>query len=332
MAVIVAIQYVVRVDGCIRIWTDCLNVIRAFQKYVLDQRPVKPNARNADLLLWFQELAHQLGHQRLAILKVPAHENKCDYPNDLERWLIEGNAAADRAADAANRSRAPSVWNLWTAYADQVHFHHNTANAVWGHMIAVSKLWNASAPALHPTAEPQQPRPVRSARVLPDLVWTGPDPLDLQLPTFHRQFGSNLASDVQAWLRQVRDEEQPIKWISFFQLFVSFQLRWGPWYIGKPDGKWHVETGPAAALMNHVRLSVRIKHFRLMLQQFLKDCGVTFTTGTVRPESQWLKCFRGAIGFQFVPSEFDFVERWLSSKLATPVTGTGQAIDSIRGI
>ena len=332
MAAIVAIQYAIRAQSCLRVWTDCQNVVRAFQKYVLDARPVKPNGRNADLLLWFQEVAFQLGVSRLAVLKVPAHENKLDYPNDLERWLVEGNTAVGRAADVANRAREPSTWNLWTAYSDQVHQQHNLANAVRGHMIAVSKLWNAAVPSLARPCEPQMPQPMRQPRVLPDLVWTGPDPLDLQHPTFVRQFGQPLASAVQAWIQQVRDGSQPIRWISFFQLFVSFQLRWGPWYVGKPNGVWHVETGPAALLMNHVKLSVRIKYFRLMLQQFLKDCRVTFTTGTVRPESQWLKCFRGAMGFQFVPDEFDFVERWLSSKLSEPVTGAGLAIDSIRGI
>ena len=332
LAVIVAIQYAVRASSCLRVWTDCQNVIRAFQRYVIDGRPVKPNGRNADLLLWFQEVAFQLGVSRLAILKVPAHENKEDYPNDLERWLIEGNTAADRAADAANRAREPSTWNLWTAYSDQVQHQHNLADAIRGHMIAVSKLWNSSTPCLPHACEPLVPQPVRPSRVLPDLVWTGPDPLDLQHPTFVRQFGRELAVDVQAWLQQVRDETQPIKWISFFQLFVSFQMRWGPWYVEKPDGNWHVEKGPAAALANHGKLTVRIKHFRLMLQQFLRDCGVTYTTATVRPESQWLKCFRGAVVFQLLHSEFVFVEGWLSSKLTGPVTGAGRSIDNIRGI
>ena len=332
MAVIVAMQHALHAKGCIRIWTDCLNVVKAHHKYIQDGRQIKPNGKNADLLTWFLDLALQLGPQRLAILKVPAHENKQDYANDLERWLVEGNSAADKAADAANRLRSPATWNLWTSYAEQVHFHQTLANDIRAHMIAVSKLWNAHGPEHVRSSAPQPSRPLRPARALPDLVWTGPDPLDLQQPTFVRLFGRQLASDVQTWLEQVRDGNQQIQWISYFQLYISFQKRKGPWFVGKPNGKWHVETGPAALLMNHVKLSVRVKHFRLMLQQFLKDCGVVFTTGTVRPVSEWLKCFRGAIGFQFDTTEFDFVETWLSSRLTVPVTGAGQSIDAIRGI
>ena len=332
MAVISALDFALQSGACVRVWTDCLNVVKAFQKYVLDGRPVKPNGKNADLLSWFCDSAGRLGRHRMAILKVPAHERLDNYVNDLERWLISGNSAADRAAACANQSRSAAVWNLWNSYADQVHHQQCLANAVRGHMVAVSKLWNSSRPNQCQSSAPQPARPLRPARVLPDLVWTGPDPLDLLHPTFSRSFGPQLASDVQAWLLQVRDPNQPLQWISYFQLYISFQTRKGPWYVGKPNGKWHVESGPAALLMNHVKLSVRIKHFRLMLQQFLRDCDIVFTSGTVRPVSQWLKCFRGAIGFNFDSTEYDFVEGWLSSKLTVPVTGTGQSIDAIRGI
>jgi hypothetical protein len=56
-----------------------------------------------------QELARNLGHGRLALMKVPAHQKTAEYTNDLELGLIDGNNAADTAAQAANKTRPPAV-------------------------------------------------------------------------------------------------------------------------------------------------------------------------------------------------------------------------------
>lgn len=132
-------------------------------------------------------------------------------------------------------------------------------------------------------AFPKPAKPVRLGRQQPDLVWTSTDISTLRRPTFRRYFPAELASDVQSWLEAIRDPDQPLRWISYLQLFISFQFRRGPWALSKPQGKWHAEKGETARLADHARLSVRIKHFRLMLQQFLIDAEVHHATGTVRP-------------------------------------------------
>ena len=76
---------------------------RAYQAYVLDGFPIKPNGKNTDLLQQLVDLATQLGSSRLALLKVPAHEDRMAYATDLERWLVDGNHAMDKAAVVANQ-------------------------------------------------------------------------------------------------------------------------------------------------------------------------------------------------------------------------------------
>ena len=81
-AIISALQFAVQRQCCVRIWTDCLNVIKVFQAHVIDGIRVRPNEKNADLLLAFVDLAQQLGRTRLAILKVAAHVDRLAYAND----------------------------------------------------------------------------------------------------------------------------------------------------------------------------------------------------------------------------------------------------------
>eukprot|EP00435_Cladocopium_sp_Y103_P022951 s31_g5.t1 len=331
-AVLAALRLAISRGICVRIWTDCLNVIKAYRKYCLDQVRVNPNGRNSDLLSQFCDLVHQLGTARVAVLKVPAHEDPNAYSTDLEKWLVAGNAAADKAAEVANTNRPEAVWSLWNAYVTQVFEHRTHAQVVRSHMIAVSKLWSAVPQTKSQPEIPKPPRAVRPGRAQPVLAWSSPHGFQLRKPAFRRFFGLDLASDVHSWLERIRDEEQPLRWISYIHLYISFQRHVGPWSIGKPNGKWLAEKGELARLANHSRLAVRVKHFRLMVQQFLRDAEVHHVTASVRPHSQWIACFRGSIGFQLSNTEFEAIEEFLAANLTTPATGSGRALDLLRGV
>jgi len=199
-------------------------------------------------------------------------------------------------------------------------------------MISVGRLWKNSPGAAPPReSDPLVLRAPRPARVQPALRWTSAEPIVLCKSGFSRLFSTALASDVQRWISSIRDPEAPLRWISFIHLFVSFLRRCGPVDISKVDGQWQIHRGEVARLGNHVKFSLRAKWFRLMLQQFLRDCNVEFVTATVRPFSQWVCCFKGAIGFQFCHSEFQFVEGVIGQQLGSPATGTGRTLEGLRG-
>jgi hypothetical protein len=121
--------------------------------------------------------------------------------------------------------------------------------------------------------------------------------------------------------------------VDFFPLlYISFQWQVGPIAIAKRNGVWEVARGEAARLFNHVKLSVRTKWFRLMLQQFLKDARVCHVTCTTRPFSQWVCCHRGALGFQIRDDVFQRVEEFLHEQLGTPATGSGKLLERVHGI
>ena len=327
-ALTVALEFAVLTRRGVRVWTDCQSVIDAWTTYVRDGMPVNANAKHSDLLQELQRLAQDLDLACVEVLKVPAHADAATFTNDLERWLIAGNDFADRTAKRANLSRPDSTWALWHAYAQQVQLHQFQANQVRSHIVAVGKFWTASAPVSVGLDVPWS-RPVKVGRAQPVLTWEAPDVLVLVGPTFIRSFGSELANRLHRWLARIRAPGEPLQWISYHQLFVSFHKSEGPFFVTKLDGKWVVETGNVSHLANHVRLGQRVKHFRLMLQQFLKDCKVTFTTATVRPRSEWIVCFKGAIGFQLAQAEWDMLEGYFASQLARPVAGDGKGLDHL---
>ena len=114
--------------------------------------------------------------------------------------------------------------------------------------------------------------------------------------------------------------------MSFWHFFVDFVNFGDRTHIAKLEGKWHVTVGQAAWLANHWSLALRVKWFRLALQQYLKDCCVDFKAVTTRPLSSWLKCHRGCLNFPIKEEIFSRVESWFGDNLGAPAIGQGEAL------
>jgi hypothetical protein len=278
-----------------------------------------------------RQLALEIGVGCVDALKVPAHTSLQACNNDLERWLITGNDLADKAAKSANAARPAGVWTLWDHMAEQLCTQRAQADLIRAHIVAVAKLWQ-DVPNAAKSQHPLVSRPLRVSRVQPTMVFTLSEPLVLVGPTFRRSFGLDLFTKVARWISCIRAVDSELRWISFHHLFISFQKREGPVHMSKLQGVWKVETGELANLANHVRLGVRVKHFRLMLQQFLRDCAARFVTATLKPDSQWVSCFKGSLAFGITQEEYDFIEGFLAAQLKTPAIGSGKSLDMIRSI
>ena len=264
-----------------------------------------------------RRIAEELGAEWVALLKVPAHEDKRIFDNELEQWLADGNAAADTAAKWANQARDPTAWKLWEAHVQQRYDNCLIATVVRQHMLAVSPLWSNSA---RRDIMPAVSRASRPTRETPQLKWSSETPIALHLPSFSRFFGPELASEVGQWISRIRDPAAPLRWISFI-LYDSFWWSVGPISIAKRDGKWVVDVERQQDWRTIPR---RTKWFRLMLQEFLRDAQVDFITCTTGPFSQWI-CCRGAIGFQIDQGEYTLIESFLQN------SGAGDAARVLAG-
>ena len=328
-ALVVSLQIACQRRACVRVWTDCASVIACFKRHVVDGMPVKANSRHSDLLAAMVACAGELGPNNVAVLKVPAHAQKTAFVSELDHWLLDGNHAADLAAKWANNARGPDVWRLWNALADQTLVHRRQADLIRGHIAAVGRLLAGDAPNPRGPAQPAVPKPPKPAMNVPVMKWNQPEEVVLQGRTFIKQFGADLARDVQSWISRIRDPQQPLQWISYLHLFASFSIYHGPISIAKRNGTWEVHRSETARLSNHVQVSLRTKWFRLMLQQWLKDARIEFSTCTTRPVSNWVCCFRGVLSFQICSGEYQRVEDYFRSQLGTPAT-SAKALELLR--
>ena len=328
-ALVTALAIVARFQSWARIWTDCSSVIRAYQKYVLDRVPVNPNSKHSDLLKQMVAHADEVSPARLAFLKVPAHADKSQYTSELDQWLLAGNRTADACAGAANIARGEAAWRLWESFAHQTTQHREEADAVRAHIVQVAKLWAAADEVTCRPSTPGVPGVTKRSARLPPLKFVLGAPVTLHGLTFRKSFGADLASAMVDWISCIRSDVAEIRWISYMHLYISFQWKVGPIAVTRRNGSWSVSRGSCAGLANHIRLGTRIKWFRLMCQQFLKDAKAEYVTSTTRPYSQWICCFRGCIGFPMAHSEFVLVEEFLQKSLGSPATGQGKSLDAV---
>ena len=106
------------------------------------------------------------------------------------------------------------------------------------------------------------------------------------------------------------------------QLYISFQRHQGPWSIMMDCGARQSRIAVQSVA------AVRVKYFRLMFQQYLKDAEVQFCCSTVRPHSHWT--FGELLVSIFL--KLSDVERVLAKHLTVPATGSGETLESLRGV
>ena len=325
-ALLAALEFGIHWDRHMRIWSDCQAVVSGFDRYVRGRVPLSPNAAHADLWKQIQELAWDFGLERVQVIKVPAHTHVDADTSDFEQWYIWGNRAADRAAKGANAQRGLTVWRLWQQVVDSTLLNREQFLCLWRHMVAVAELWHPESVQNPVTPEPRTQQ-VKTARKFCS-TWECPETLPPCGPAFKRLFGSRLLELVKQWFHEIHDPQCEVQWISFYQLFVHFHA-YADVAVTKVDGKWNVDWTPGARLANHVRLALRVKYFRLMLQQFFRDHSVNYHTATLRPRSDWICCHRGSVAMPVHSQVWRAIEERLSQLLVRPAIGQGKGLESI---
>ncbi len=157
-AVCAALHYACGLARPVRIWTDCLGVLRKFYGVVAGHGSIRINSANADLWLRVVELSHHIGIGNIQLIKVAAHQQLSSQATDLERWIHVHNAAVDGAARWANVSRPRSIWDLWEALVLQTDGLQNVCKQVLAHQLRVCLRWNLDTDVVQVVPPPRSPR------------------------------------------------------------------------------------------------------------------------------------------------------------------------------
>ena len=326
MAIVAAVQYAIRIRRPARIWSDCSGVVARFQAHFVRKVPVRHSQAHSDLWFELRDLLTDLPEDFILVCKVAAHTSEDAADTDLDVWLRQGNSAADTAAKAANSSRPDWVWKLWQNMVHDQWELGRQGQEMRRLILGVTEIWGEKQ------SKPQEaslaPQPTRVTREF-EVRWCSDGGLTLRKPTFKRLFGERFAEVVREWLASVISSDSPIRWISFVQLYLSFQLRCKPISVLNKGRKWRVVFGVEARLQNHVPFLTRVKAFRLMLQQYLKDAGIDYRTATLRPDSEFVACHRGSLSLPFDQVVWRSVEQCLCTQLSVPSNGQGKALASL---
>ena len=324
MAFLTAISYAAQYGWYVRVWLDCQSVLTKYWKLVKGGYRLKPSSPHADL--WCQVLQHfhEIGSDRVQVVKVPAHENLAEVQSSFEQWIVQGNSTADIAAKRANLAREPVVWRVWEKHARAIHTNRFLGHSIREHIVRVAHLWSQSGESANTATE--RPSSYGSGVRLPELGWPLTEPLQLVGKRFIKLFGADFAGVVTTWFNGIWSTAFPVRWISYLQLFVLFQLQLGEVGVAIVNGKWIRFSQCPGSTPEQYHTRQLAKWFRLMLQQLLKDGNCKYVSATTRPWSSQLMCHIGCLGLPLRPELYTCSEHWLSDHLDRPARGHGSNI------
>ncbi len=303
-----------RTESSCRIWSDCAAVIAKFRRLTSGCQKLNVNSKHVDLLRLILQVTDDVGLERIWVAKVTAHVVQDTLDNEVELWLARGNAAADSAADAANRDRGPHAWSLWSDVSEAVAKAQHVSTVIRSHLVAVNRRWyqrfqGTDQPAVHQT---------RVARSIP-VVWENGGPYSLSRGQVAKFFGSGFAERVQQWWNSVVDfEATEVGWVSYVELYLDWQMVEKHPGVAKHEGRWF-EFSDLAMIPERFTFRVRCKYFRLLIQQLARDMKVQFATQTNRPSCQYLQLHVGVASIPIRRGRLSVVADWLKGKVPRPI-------------
>lgn len=316
-AFLVALDFACRDRVFVRVWTDCQSISTKFR--MITSGISVPTWTHANSDLWFEilERVALLGKDMIQVVKVPAHEDSHQAQNAFENWMNVCNDCADRAAKEANQNRPPSLWSLWGRHMEAVETNRHFGKVVRDHMVAVAKHWKETR---------DEVVGARRGLGIPAPSWPATESLQVSKQTFRRQFGAAYLSKIGQWFDTLWAVTEPVRWVSYAQLYISYQLHFRDFGVWKKSGRWYVLGETEGTTGEQFRFASLCKFFRLMLQQFMKDCGIKFRSASTRPFSQMLQCHVGCLGLPIRLVKQQEVERWLETNVVRPLRGSSSKL------
>ena len=325
-AILAALHVSQNFAGVVRLWSDCESAIVRFREHVYGGKPVKASAIHFDLWQQIVQLAVSRGHDKLFIAKVPSHEDLDSAADDIERWAYVGNSLADKAAGAANLDRPQWVWDMWFQLQQQHCQLQYIGEQVRTSMLKVSQQWQ-TARLSDVDLVASTRRPAKEGRTF-QQKWSSPGIIHSVGGVWHRRFHTMEALFLQWWNSNIQNGRD-IVWVSFVQLYLDWMMTTQHMGVLNLNRQW-IDTGASLGRMpEQYRFRLRAKWWRLCMQQFWKNSGVTVGTGTCRPQSRTLQVFLGSASLPWPSHRLAAIDDWLAQQCGSAVRGNGHFLDML---
>lgn len=321
-AVLRALQIAQQHEAPIFIWTDCDAVVKRFRRLLAGQI-VKTNSLHADLWLEIQQCLRDRGGPTY-ITHVSAHQSVDHASNFFAEWCFRHNSLADKQANHANFARPPVFWNLFHRHIQAREFVGGLNRDVQRVILSISQevVRNEAPVRLEPEPQPVVDSP-------PPCQWT-PLPAIRIPPAATRWYGDHLVRFILSWFWDALcGSDEPVRWISHFQLYSDFML-----CSGQP-GPIHDGTHWAdGAALPFVRLKgyafrQRVRWFVKLLKESIKHLHIQLHYRYGRPYSQMVLMHTGLIALPWPAWRLRLVDEWMLRCSGTTYRRQSRIIDAL---
>lgn len=240
-ALVLAVESGVACGVRIRLWTDSLSAVKAVNKFLQLGKRRGVNGTNSDLWIRLFRAISQLGNERFSITHVYAH---CLVLHEdlVDDWIVQHNAAVDKAAVVANVCRGDGFDELFSHHCAQVDVARRISRTVQRGLLAVGQAaFRSHVERSQSTGVTVDEVPSQDHTDEPFvLVVTDSIPPDLV-----QRYGYDYVSLLHGWLAGamtvVQAEQTPATWVSSYQLFLDWVLSTGHCGIRSVAGRWETQ-------------------------------------------------------------------------------------------
>ena len=309
-AVISAAEFAAISRSKIRIWSDCLGVVRRFGRLLQGDWSPGPSTRNSDLWSRLSAVVSSC-RDRIEIIKVEAHCESEAQATFVDEWCAHYNARVDNLAGTTNRGRSSDFWALWDTVRKSLEAECSIAQAVQAlHGRVAFHSTRAPTPAM-PVVPPQR-------AVLPPPVQLGQEAADPE-GRLGRRYGIQAVRRIEHWFKHCFVDSVPLhtptRWVSLLQLLLDYSMSCGfapPVFSGQ---QW-LDPG----LMQYGQLLTyhmgqRTRWFGQVLRRLILQTGGVWTVNERRPSSTALQVKLSCIPARWSQTRFEVVEAFLSRSL-----------------
>ena len=312
-AVLAAVRFCRLVGAPVRIWCDCLGVVRRVRKLLRGSNSFAANIKNGDLWSCLREETSGL-ENLLDIQKVPAHEELQDDDDAVTEWLLTNNADVDAAARAANLARGEAFWELWEEVRKDLAYQTFVGRAVLKMHGAIGVVASRRDESRFQAVERDfQPRPEQAMTLgSQDVSGDG---------AFARRYGARYQRELSDWLPHFVYhpicQQAPLRWISILQLLCSFVLETGrrPPFFDSASRTWYEPDDRVRGHLITVEARKLATWFGRSLRAFVIATGGNYHSEDIRPDSAALQIKLRSIPCQLETCACQRVEELLARRL-----------------
>ena len=243
--------------------------------------------------------------------KVCSHQ-RMDKLGLVEQWICSGNDSADKQAQIACHHLAPELLGAQARVSEQVQFRQQVSNHLVQHILRVGTLFT------------QHPR--EQAHTQPTSATTDEWAVDTkaivnalqdQLP---QSFSFQGVSNLLEWFASLTDPATTIKWVTWHELLISYQLQTGQRGVrcrNTTSGnhrQWERLTLQAEYDFPEVS-----RFFGHYCQQLIKRVDSSWKSSMRRPSNWRFQMWCGCVPLRFAKTQDDAVQAWLTAHASSNV-------------